>query len=115
MNQNLAEDVAVRLRAARVRRGLSGREVGQQLGGLTPAQISKMETGQQRIPLDLLPAWCEAVEITLEEVFGLEYAHQFGQIPVSPRIAKMYGQLPLEWRLPVQRLVESLYQLYRKR
>ncbi|MCO1337151.1 helix-turn-helix domain-containing protein, partial [Microbulbifer sp. OS29] len=39
--------------------------------GLALSQISKMETGVQKVSAELLPAWCEAVGITLAVVFRI--------------------------------------------
>lgn len=106
-------ELGARLRAARVAGGMSGKEAGQQLG-LTASQISKMESGQQKIPADLLPPWCDAVGITLAEVYGRSQAHHFSMVPFSPRIAKLYAELPDQWQLHAQRAIESLHRLYEK-
>ncbi|MFI2810132.1 helix-turn-helix domain-containing protein [Microbulbifer sp. JSM ZJ756] len=114
MSKLLAGEIAERLRRARTARELSGAEVGRRLGGLTPSQISKMETGKQTIPCELLPAWCEVVGTTLAEVYGAEQRHHFAQVPFSPHVARLYSQLPTQWQLHIQRAVQSLFQLYKK-
>ncbi|WP_445363189.1 helix-turn-helix domain-containing protein [Microbulbifer sp. ANSA003] len=102
-----------RLRNARKRERMTVAQLARQLG-LAPSQVSKMETGAQRIPANLLPAWCEAVGITLAEVYGVENLHHFAQIPFPPLIARLYAQLPKEFRLHVHRAIENAYQLWKK-
>jgi len=109
----MREQIGHRLRAARESHGLTGGEVGRHLG-MSPSQISKMESGHQRIPAELLPRWCEAVGITLADAYGRQQAHHFSQVPFSPRISRLYAQLPNHWQLHVQRAVESLHRLYEK-
>ncbi|WP_020412918.1 helix-turn-helix domain-containing protein [Microbulbifer variabilis] len=99
-----------RLREARKRERMTGAQLSQRLG-LAPSQISRMETGAQRIPAELLPVWCEAVGITLAEVYGVELRHHFAQIPFPPLLARLYVQLPLEFRRHIHRAIESSYQL----
>ncbi|WP_353377185.1 helix-turn-helix transcriptional regulator [Microbulbifer sp. NBRC 101763] len=101
-----------RLREARKRERMTGAQLSQRLG-LAPSQISRMETGVQRIPAELLPIWCEAVGITLAEVYGVELRHHFAQIPFPPLIARLYAQLPREWQRYAQKGIENLYQLWR--
>ncbi|WNZ57020.1 helix-turn-helix transcriptional regulator [Microbulbifer sp. MKSA007] len=101
-----------RLRNARKRERMTVAQLARQLG-LVSSQISKMETGVQRIPADLLPAWCEAVGVTLAEVYGVENLHHFTQIPFPPFIARLYSQLPESFRKHIHRVVESSYQLWR--
>ncbi|WP_444928113.1 helix-turn-helix domain-containing protein [Microbulbifer sp. TRSA002] len=79
------------------------------------SQISTMETGVQRIPADLLPVWCEAVGITLTEVYGVENLHHFAQIPFPPLVARMYLSLPKEWQRHIQRSIESIHRLWKIR
>ncbi|WP_445360367.1 helix-turn-helix transcriptional regulator [Microbulbifer sp. EKSA005] len=98
---------------ARKRERITIAQLAKQLG-LVSSQISKMETGVQRIPADLLPVWCEAVGITLAEVYGVENLHHFAQVPFPPLIARLYAQLPKEWQLHVQRTVQSIYQLWKR-
>lgn len=105
--------VGARLKAARESGDITGSEVGRRLN-LKPSQISKMENGRQKIPADLLPAWCETVGITIAEAYGREQAHHFSLVPFSPRIAKLYAELPDQWQLHAQRAIESLYRLYEK-
>ncbi|WP_043316556.1 helix-turn-helix domain-containing protein [Microbulbifer sp. HZ11] len=106
--------IGQRLRAARRRQGLSATEAGKRVGNLSRSQISKMESGVQRIPSDLLPRWCEAVGISLAEAYGKEHAHHFARVPFAPHIAKLYAQLPTDWQLHVQRSIEGLHKLYAK-
>ncbi|WP_444903837.1 helix-turn-helix domain-containing protein [Microbulbifer sp. CnH-101-E] len=89
-----------RLRNARKLKGMTIAQLAKQLG-LAPSQVSKMETGKQKIAAELLPAWCEAVGITLAEAYGAENLHHFAQIPFPPLIAKLYSQLPKDWQLHV--------------
>ncbi|BBM00427.1 helix-turn-helix domain-containing protein [Microbulbifer sp. GL-2] len=102
-----------RLREARKRERMTGAQLSQKLG-LTPSQISKMETGAQRIPAELLPIWCEAVGITLADVYGVELRHHFAQIPFPPLIARFYTQLPPTFQLLIHRTIENAYQLWKK-
>ncbi|WP_444902162.1 helix-turn-helix domain-containing protein [Microbulbifer sp. SSSA007] len=102
-----------RLREARKRERMTGAQLSQRLG-LAPSQISKMETGAQRIPAELLPIWCEAVGTTLAEVYGVELRYHFVQIPFPPIIIRLYTQLPKEWQQHVQRTIESIYRLWKK-
>ncbi|USD22165.1 helix-turn-helix domain-containing protein [Microbulbifer variabilis] len=83
--------------------------------GLAPSQVSKMETGKQKIAAELLPAWCEAVGITLAEVYGAENLHHFAQIPFPPLVARLYAKLPQEFRRHIHRVIESSYQLWKGR
>ncbi|MCO1336518.1 helix-turn-helix domain-containing protein [Microbulbifer sp. OS29] len=83
--------------------------------GLVSSQISKMETGSQKVPAELLPAWCEAVGITLAEVYGVENLHHFSQIPFPPLVARLYAKLPQEFRRHIHRVIESSYQLWKSR
>ena len=106
-------EIGARLKAARLASRMTGEEAGRQLG-LKPSQISKMENGQQRIPADLLPQWCDVVGITLAEAYGRAQAHHFSLIPFSPRIARLYAELPDQWQLHAQRAIESLHRLYEK-
>ncbi|WP_226644420.1 helix-turn-helix domain-containing protein [Microbulbifer variabilis] len=103
-----------RLRNARKLKGKTIAQLANQLG-LTPSQISKMETGSQKLPAELLPAWCEAVGITLAEVYGAENLHHFAQIPFPPLIAQLYSKLPQEFRRHIHRMIESTYQLWKSR
>ncbi|WP_444891370.1 helix-turn-helix domain-containing protein [Microbulbifer sp. DLAB2-AA] len=103
-----------RLRNARKLEGMTIAQLANQLG-LAPSQVSKMETGKQKIPAELLPAWCETVGITLAEVYGAENLHHFAQIPFPPLIARMYAKLPLEFRRHIHRMIESTYQLWKSR
>ncbi|WP_020413256.1 helix-turn-helix domain-containing protein [Microbulbifer variabilis] len=103
-----------RLREARKRERMTGAQLSQRLG-LAPSQISRMETGVQRIPAELLPVWCETVGITLAEVYGVELRHHFVQIPFPPLVARLYGQLPREFRRHIHRAIESSYQLWKSR
>ncbi|WP_444908052.1 XRE family transcriptional regulator [Microbulbifer sp. SSSA008] len=75
--------------------------------GLASSQISKMETGVQRVPADLLPVWCEAVGITLVEIYGVENLHYFAQIPFPPFTARLYSQLPENFRKHIHSVIES--------
>jgi hypothetical protein len=50
------------LRGAIVKAGLREKEVGYACGVTDPAQFSKMLSGQQRIPLDVIAAMPEAVQ-----------------------------------------------------
>ncbi|WP_444934979.1 helix-turn-helix domain-containing protein [Microbulbifer sp. JTAC008] len=102
-----------RLRNARKRERMTVAQLAKQLG-LVSSQISKMETGVQRIPADLLPVWCEAVGITLAKVYGVENLHHFAQIPFPPFIARLYSQLTKEWQLHIQRTIESTFQALKK-
>ncbi|WP_445360514.1 helix-turn-helix transcriptional regulator [Microbulbifer sp. EKSA005] len=102
-----------RLRNARKRERMTVAQLARQLG-LVSSQISKMETGVQRIPADLLPVWCEAVGITLAEVYGVENLHHFAQIPFPPFLARLYSQLPEEFRRHIHRVIESSYQLWKR-
>jgi transcriptional regulator with XRE-family HTH domain len=103
-----------RLRNARKLKGMTIAQLANQLG-LAPSQISKMETGKQKIAAELLPAWCEAVGITLAEVYGAENLHHFEQVPFPPLIARLYAQLPQEFRRHIHRVIESSYQLWKGR
>ncbi|WP_444884993.1 helix-turn-helix domain-containing protein [Microbulbifer sp. PSTR4-B] len=103
-----------RLRNARKLKGMTITQLARQLG-LGPSQVSKMETGKQKILAELLPAWCEAVGITLAEVYGAENLHHFAQIPFPPLIARLYAQLPQEFRRHIHRVIESSYQLWKGR
>ncbi|AQQ69438.1 transcriptional regulator [Microbulbifer agarilyticus] len=103
--------MGARLRAARDTAGISGKQVGMQIG-MSPSQISKMESGDQKIPADLLPAWCEAVGISLAQAYGKGQSHHFAQLPFTPRIAKLYAELPEQWKLHAQRMIANLHQLY---
>ncbi|WP_346839832.1 helix-turn-helix transcriptional regulator [Microbulbifer sp. SAOS-129_SWC] len=109
----LAQSMAGKLKRARERRGLSGAELGRKVG-LNASQVSKIENGRQRLPVELLPTWCEAVGISLADVFGAEHAHHFAPIPYSPYIARLYAELPATWQTHCQRAVESLHRLYRQ-
>ncbi|USD19949.1 helix-turn-helix domain-containing protein [Microbulbifer variabilis] len=82
---------------------------------LAPSQVSKMETGKQKIAGELLPAWREAVGITLAEVYGAENRHHFVQVPFPPLIARLYAKLPQEFRRHIHRVIESSYQLWKNR
>ncbi|MCO1336535.1 helix-turn-helix domain-containing protein [Microbulbifer sp. OS29] len=109
-----AETLGDRLRNARKKEGKTIAQLATQLG-LAPSQISKMETGSQKVPAELLSAWCEAVGITLAEVYGAENLHHFAQIPFPPLIARLYAQLPKEFRRHIHRVIESSYQLWKSR
>lgn len=109
----LAQEMATRLREARERRELSGSEVGR-LVGLSASQVSKIETGQQRLPVELLPTWCEAVGISIADAFGQQHGHHFARIPYSPHIARLYAELPAIWQTHCQRVVESVHRSYRQ-
>ncbi|WP_444909665.1 helix-turn-helix domain-containing protein [Microbulbifer sp. TRSA005] len=102
------------LRNARKLKGKTIAQLANQLG-LTPSQVSKMETGKQKIAAELLPVWCEAVGITLAEVYGAENRHHFAQAPFPPLIARLYAQLPQEFRRHIHRVIESSYQLWKGR
>ncbi|WP_444905020.1 helix-turn-helix domain-containing protein [Microbulbifer sp. CnH-101-E] len=84
MDDYEAGTLGERLRNARKQEGKTIAQLG-----LAPSQVSKMETGKQKIPAELLPAWCEAVGITLAEVYGAENLHHFAQIPFPPLIARL--------------------------
>ncbi|WP_444888116.1 helix-turn-helix domain-containing protein [Microbulbifer sp. JMSA008] len=99
-----------RLRNARKLEEKTIAQLANQLG-LAPSQVSKMETGSQKLPEEL----CEAVGITLAEVYGAEYRHHFTQIPFPQLIARMYAKLPQEFRRYIHRVVESSYQLWKGR
>ena len=101
-----------RLRNARKLKGKTIAQLAKQLG-LAPSQVSKMETGKQKIPAELLPAWCEAVSITLPEVYGTENLHHFAQVPFPPLIAQLYSKLPRGFRRHIHRVIESSYQLWK--
>ncbi|WP_286037000.1 helix-turn-helix domain-containing protein [Microbulbifer variabilis] len=103
-----------RLRNARKLKGMTIAQLAKQLG-LAPSQVSKMETGKQKIAAELLPAWCEAVGITLAEVYGAENLHHFAQIPFPPLVARLYAKLPQEFRRHIHRVIESSYQLWKGR
>ncbi|WP_253869207.1 hypothetical protein [Microbulbifer sp. THAF38] len=74
-----------------------------------------METGKQKIPVELLPALCEAVGITLAEVHGVEKLHHFSPLPFPPFSAPLHTQPPEEWQLYIQRNIENIYRLWRSR
>ncbi|WP_444939418.1 helix-turn-helix domain-containing protein [Microbulbifer sp. JMSA002] len=114
MDDYEAGTLGERLRNARKQEGKTIAQLARQLG-LAPSQVSKMETGKQKIPAELLPAWCEAVEITMAEVYGIEYLHHFAQIPFPPLIAQLYSKLPQEFRRHIHRMIESTYQLWKSR
>lgn len=105
--------IGQRLKRARETRGLTAKRVANTME-LSASQISKMESGQQRIPADLLPPWCETLGISLADAFGTVASEQFSLVPFSPRIARMYANLPNHWQLHVQRAVESLHRLYER-
>ncbi|GAB2902232.1 helix-turn-helix domain-containing protein [Microbulbifer echini] len=70
------------LRNARKLEGMTIAQLANQLG-LAPSQVSKIETGKQKIAAELLPARCEAVGITLAENL-----HHFAQIPFPPLVSR---------------------------
>ncbi|WP_444942759.1 helix-turn-helix domain-containing protein [Microbulbifer sp. ZKSA006] len=108
-----ADTLGSRLRNAQKRNRMTIAQLATQLG-LVSSQISKMETGNQKIVAELLPAWCEAIGITLAEVYGAENQHHFAQIPFPPLSAHLYTQLPKEWQLHIQRAIESTYRAQKK-
>ncbi|WP_444922774.1 helix-turn-helix domain-containing protein [Microbulbifer sp. DLAB2-AF] len=106
-----AGTLSKRLLNARKREGMTIAQLARQLG-LALSQVSKMETGKQKIAAELLPAWCEAVGITLAEVYGAENRHHFVQAPFPPLIARLYAKLPQEFRQHIHRVIESCCQLW---
>ncbi|MEX2964292.1 helix-turn-helix domain-containing protein [Microbulbifer sp. TYP-18] len=110
---DLTHNIAKRLKEARKQRGLRSAELGKLLG-LSASQVSKIENSQQKLPVELLPTWCESVGINLAVVFGEEYAHHFLSVPFPPHIAQLYVQLPSNWQEHLQQMVASLHRLYQK-
>ncbi|WP_444898225.1 helix-turn-helix domain-containing protein [Microbulbifer sp. SSSA005] len=109
-----AGSLADHLHNARKRERVTIAQLARQQG-LVSSQILKMETGIQRIPADLLPVSCEAIGITLAEVYGVENLHHFAQIPFPPFTARLYSHLPESFRKHIHRVIESDYQLWKSR
>lgn len=63
--------ICERIRFYRDKRGIDQRDMAEQLG-ITSNSISNWETGRSRPDVNLLPAICEVLDITLNDLFGLE-------------------------------------------
>lgn len=62
--------IAKRLVAARLLNGLSQTEAANMIGYATPAQLSQWESARRRPPLAALAAYADAMNVSLDYIFG---------------------------------------------
>ncbi|USD19782.1 helix-turn-helix domain-containing protein [Microbulbifer variabilis] len=62
--------IANRLRECRICAEITGRDLANRIG-IPAYTLSKMEAGQQTIPVELLAAWCDALGISTNEALGI--------------------------------------------
>ena len=65
-----------RVRYYRERRNLTQKELSEMVGYTVPATISRIENGNQTIPLSKLPAFCEALQVDPYDLLGLREKDQ---------------------------------------
>ena len=71
VRQDPKQILADRIRHHRLQRGFEQKELAERIG-ITGNAISNWETGRARPDVSLLPVICDALDITLYELFGLE-------------------------------------------
>ncbi len=57
--------------------------------GIPNYVLSKMESAQQTIPAELLPAWCEALGISTSEALGIKEAEWGSLAELVKRFRKL--------------------------
>lgn len=107
--QQLRQAIAMRLRDARKKRGISGKALANSLD-IRNDSLSQMERGHQMIPVELLVDWCSALKVSIPGVaVGAQGEETIQQIP--SRYAQIYSQLPDSYQrylLDQMELVASL-------
>ncbi|WP_226648160.1 helix-turn-helix domain-containing protein [Microbulbifer variabilis] len=89
--------IANRLRQARIKTKITGRNFASQIG-VPPSTLSKMEKGQQTIPAELLLIWCKALSISTNEVLGLadlEWGPLVGYVDLFRKLSSQGRELVL--------------------
>ncbi len=65
------EEIAAKLKAARLKKGMDQSEVAEYLG-TTPQKVSSFETGRTRVDVDTLARLCELYGLDMNYVAGLQ-------------------------------------------
>ena len=63
--------ICERIRYFRELAGIEQKELGKKIG-ISPNTISNWETGRSRPDINLIPAICRALQVSLSELFGIE-------------------------------------------
>ena len=75
--------ICERVRYFRELAGIEQKELGKRLG-ISPNTISNWETGRSRPDINLVPAVCSALQVSLSELFGIEDPEE-GKSRLAPR------------------------------
>ncbi|MCO1336404.1 helix-turn-helix domain-containing protein [Microbulbifer sp. OS29] len=67
--------IAGKLREIRISKGIETRNLSAKLN-IRSDTLSQIELGKQRLPSELLPAWCEVLEVSIDSVFQIEKPKQ---------------------------------------
>ncbi|HEY6328721.1 MAG TPA: helix-turn-helix transcriptional regulator, partial [Blastocatellia bacterium] len=111
--QHIDVEVGAKLREYRTRAGLSQTELGAKTG-VTFQQIQKYEKGTNAIATARLPAICEALDITPNDLYGTLYTSGKAREPApqlsvfAAKLALAVDQLPNRLRLAIAELVRNL-------
>ena len=75
--------ICERIRYFRELAGIEQKELGKKIG-ISPNTISNWETGRSRPDINLIPAICRALQVSLSELFGIEDPEE-GKSRLAPR------------------------------
>ena len=75
--------ICERIRYFRELAGIEQKELGKKIG-ISPNTISNWETGRSRPDINLIPAICGALQVSLSELFGIEDPEE-GKSRLAPR------------------------------
>ena len=98
-----------RVKSYREKAGLEQKALAKQLG-VTPNAVSNWENGRGRPDIDLLPKLCEVLDITMNDLFGID--DSAGRYTVGEQaLVEQYRDLTPGHRLAVEHLVDALLQV----
>lgn len=75
--------ICERIRYFRELAGIEQKELGKRIG-ISPNTISNWETGRSRPDINLIPAVCGALQVSLSDLFGIEDPEK-GKTGLAPR------------------------------
>ena len=105
--QNTADRMADRIRTGRKQAGLSQKELGEKLG-VTRNTVINWEAGKYRPDADLFPQLCAALQISLNELFGMNPAAQLGVSEQEWKLLAGYRQITPFGRKIADRVIAGI-------
>jgi len=104
MNQDASSNFSrfrlAALREARLKRGLTLKQVAHRMG-ISPPQVQRIESGERRLTIDFLERYCDAVEINVIDLFTADiFVPIIGVIDAHANILPVQAGTPTMVRAP---------------